>query len=322
MYSRISNQALAMMVRHARFIPANDQDTCISVFLTAPYQVMCGFNSRQPTISDKEWELGFQDNCSANLDKIRDVLKVKVYACTDLHNAIRQLQNWRLLLAILFGPLSASAQTMKKIISRLEEEEMFLAEQAHNEPRMMPGLLQYIYNLFRRYFRECSKCSSSNVPPRINISLLWEQLNSGYTFTTVPLSSPVKRALQQSQTNNDNKNKQKQRPQTDDSTTSKKKLEKQAKREDAKKVRSDPNHPGYNKWFNKKNSVDDAQFQKLWKKKDNIPHFNGTDVPMCMNFHLRGGCRLGESCKRAETHKKLSSDSEKALRDWRESTLN
>jgi hypothetical protein len=43
-YTGVSDQALAMMVRHARFIPANDQDTCISVFLTAPYHIMCGYN--------------------------------------------------------------------------------------------------------------------------------------------------------------------------------------------------------------------------------------------------------------------------------------
>jgi hypothetical protein len=288
---------------------------------------MCGYNRRQVAISEEEWELGFQDNCSANLDKIREVLKIKVHACTELNDAIRQLKNWHLLLAILFGTHSASALTVQKLVKRLEKREMFMAEQAHNNPLMMPGFLQCVYNIFHEYFYECSLCKSNEVPPRINISLVWEQLKVGYNFNTIALCTPVKRALQQPTHNHNNdsnkqgKHKHNTNNTPDDSSPSEKTKKRKSRKDEAKKVRSDPTHPGYNKWFNKKLFTDDTQFAKVFPKRSSLPTFNGTDTTMCMAFHLRGGCRQGDSCARASTHKKLNPDTEKALQDWRESAL-
>jgi hypothetical protein len=322
MYSGARDQGIAMLARSAKFLPADDQETCLSVFLTAPYHIMCGFAAKRAGLSEEEWELSFQDNSSASLDRVKELLKTKIHACTELHDGIRQLQNWRLLLAACFGAKSAAASTVQKIVARLEKDEMFLAEIAHSNPNMMPGLFQTIYNLFRSFFDECSECTSDQVPPSINISLLWEQLKQGHNFITVPLPLTIRTALEQgpSKKNGDDRTRE------DKAESQTKRAEKQSRTKkkkggDPNKAISDPNHPGFNRSFDRRLRIDDSQLRTALRNQDTLPKFNGSDKDICVNFHLRGGCRRGTECPSADSHNKLNDDTARQLKEWHQSTL-
>ena len=86
---------------------------------------------------------------------------------------------------------------------------------------------------------------------------------------------------------------------------------------DTKKQKMDASHPGFNKWFDKKLFLDPKKLRKALLQADSLPHFNDTDSPPCLNFHLLGDCKCGEKCARAQTHAKPSADFEKVLSGWR-----
>ena len=249
-----------MYLRHAKFVPnpTNDRDPCLSVFLCAPVHVMRGYSSVSHEISPEEWELGFQDGSAIPQDKIKEVLKVSVYACSDMYEALRQMENWRNLLAGLFGGGSVAARTMDEIIMCVEKSSATLAGKAFRDPNLMPGLLQYIHNTYVAYFRECSYCSPSGIPPGIDISLVTQKLRVQDDFSHVPLDPLVISALGHAR----NKHGHKQPRDNEDRSPNKpgKKTrdakQKSSPDKEAKGWKSDPAHPGFNKWYDKKLQTD------------------------------------------------------------------
>ena len=90
---------------------------------------------------------------------------------------------------------------------------------------------------------------------------------------------------------------------------------------DSNNVTLDATHPGFNRSFDRRLRLDNTQLKKALQKRDDIPKFNGGDKDICINFHLRGGCRMGDECPRADSHQKLNNDTAKQLKEWRKAAL-
>jgi hypothetical protein len=207
-YDGIKDQGLAMLIRHAHFIPNDEFDTCLSVFVTAPVTVMRGYNNRNVGISPEEWELGFQEGGSVAHDRIKDILKVSVWACSNYYDAVRQMINWKLLLAGLFGPLSMAALTMDDLISQVEQHAAMMAGKAFRDRHHMPGLLQYISNMFAQYFSACSNRSLSMAPPTIDTTFISQKIRAQDSFKA-PMDQIVREAMDRGSNKPSPTNKQK-----------------------------------------------------------------------------------------------------------------
>jgi hypothetical protein len=238
--------------------------------------------------------------------------------------------NWKLLLAGLLGPLSLAALTMDDLISQVEQQAAMMSGKAFRERQHMPGLLQYISNMFAQYFSTCSNRSLSMAPPTIDTTFISQKLGAQDSFKA-PMDQIVRDAMDRGskKPSPTNKQKDKNKHRDKDDGSPRKPANKKSRngggagRQDPadNAHKTDPSHPGFNRWYDGLLACNQSQFGKLLQHQREAPKFNGTEHAVCLNFHIHGGCKSGKECARAKSHAKPSPDFATQFKAWRDVTI-
>jgi hypothetical protein len=205
-----------------------------------------------------------------------------------------------------------------------------MAGKAFRDRQQMPGLLQYISNLFVQYFSACANCSLSTAPPTIDTTFISQKIGAQDSFKA-PMDQIMREAMDKgfNKPTPANKQKDKNKQRDKDGGSPNKPPNKKNKggggggrRETADiAYKTDPNHPGFNQWYDGLLACNIEQFRKLLKHQSEAPKFNGTNQAACLNFHIHGGCKAGKECTRVKSHAKPSPDFKTKFKAWRSVTI-
>jgi hypothetical protein len=219
---------------------------------------------------------------------------------------------------------------MEDLITRIEAQTAMMAGKAFRDRNQMPGLLQYISNLFVQYFSTCANCSLSTPPPTIDTTFIAQKIGAQDSFKA-PMDQIVREFMDKgfNKPTPTNKQKDKNKQRDKDRGSPKKPPNKKNKggvggdrRDPADTAyKTDPSHPGFNRWYDGLLACNTEQFRKLLKHQSEAPKFNGTDQAAYLNFHIHGGCKAGKECTRAKSHAKPSPDFETKFKAWRSVTI-